>query len=82
MTSRDFCFWLQGAFELSNPKTLDEEAVESIKAHLSLAFLHDIDPSMGDDKEQKKLEDAHDKSATTAPGGFIPNRPGGPTMRC
>jgi len=24
MKSRDFCYWLQGLFELQNPKALDE----------------------------------------------------------
>ena len=25
MTSRDFAYWLQGFFEMGNPKTLNEE---------------------------------------------------------
>ncbi len=42
MTSRDFCFWLQGYFELGN-KTLTGEQVEMIQDHLNLVFVHEID---------------------------------------
>lgn len=46
MTSRDFCFWLQGFFELSNEKYLDETQTNMIKKHLAMVFVHEIDPSM------------------------------------
>ena len=59
MTSRDFCFWLQGFLEISDSKTVDEKQLESIKKHLNLVFVHEIDPSMGDAKEQKKLNQIH-----------------------
>lgn len=42
MNSRDFCFWLQGLFELGNPEALDRSQVDAIKAHLALVFKHDI----------------------------------------
>jgi hypothetical protein len=38
MTERDFCYWLQGLFEISDPKTLDEDQVSMIKEHLQLVF--------------------------------------------
>lgn len=41
MTSRDFCFWLQGYFELTigdNTVELTPEQVLLIKKHLQLAF--------------------------------------------
>lgn len=71
MTARDFCFWLQGFFELTGEdKTLTVEQVYLIKAHLSLAFAHDIDPSAGGPKVQEKLNTIHS-------GGKRP-----PGMRC
>jgi hypothetical protein len=59
MSSRVFCFWLQGFFEIQDPKTLDEKQLEAVKKHLSLVFIHEIDPSMGGKKEQDKLNQAH-----------------------
>jgi len=46
MTSRDFCYWLQGWFEIQNPKNVSTEVLEMIKAHLNLVFKHEIDPSI------------------------------------
>jgi hypothetical protein len=45
MQSRDFCFWLQGFFELSDDTTAisaDQAAV--ISRHLELVFRHEIAP--------------------------------------
>jgi hypothetical protein len=47
MTSRDFCFWLQGFFELSNEQALSTAQTSMIAKHLALVFRHEIDPSMG-----------------------------------
>ena len=50
MTSRDFVFWLQGYFELLDPKMeaapfpLGPAQVKSIRDHLQLVFTHDINP--------------------------------------
>lgn len=39
MNSRDFCFWLQGYFELSKgDPNLSGDQVNTIKEHLSLVF--------------------------------------------
>jgi hypothetical protein len=45
MYSQDFCYWLQGYFELSgvNP-SLDEDQVKVVINHLNLVFKHEIDP--------------------------------------
>jgi hypothetical protein len=48
MTSRDFCYWLQGFFELQQSDQLDAEQTESVKRHLSMVFKHEIDPSFHD----------------------------------
>lgn len=50
MTSRDFSFWLQGFFEVADPKNgITQEQTELIKNHLSLVFVHEIDPSYSPD---------------------------------
>jgi hypothetical protein len=61
MTSRDFCYWLQGFFELNDPYTIDEDQTIQIKSHLALVFKHEIDPSMGNDEHQADLNEIHDK---------------------
>lgn len=62
MTSRDFAYWLQGLFELKNPKALNAKQTEQIKLHLALVFKHEIDPSMGDKKHQSALNAIHHDS--------------------
>jgi len=60
MTSRDFVYWLQGYFELEEPKEIGEKQTEAIKRHLALVFKHEIDPSMSDDpKVQQALNEVH-----------------------
>ena len=41
MQSRDFVFWLQGFFELTDSRELTPEQVNLIKTHLDLVFKHD-----------------------------------------
>jgi len=36
MTNREFCYWLQGFFELSRATGLDNQQVVAIKNHLNL----------------------------------------------
>lgn len=86
MTSRDFCFWLQGFFELrgdeSSPVTPAQ--AECIKRHLVLVFAHEIDPSAGGPAEQKKLDAIHNTQADQVKDS--PLKPhayqGPPLMRC
>ncbi len=59
MTSRDFAYWLQGFFELTNSETITKEQTLMIKKHLSLVFVHEIDPSMGDKAHQQILNEIH-----------------------
>lgn len=45
MKSRDFCYWLQGFFEITGHATqLRAQQTEIIQRHLALVFKHDIDP--------------------------------------
>ena len=73
MTSRDFVYWLQGLFELAEPKTLNTKQTELIRKHLAMVFIHEIDPSMGDEVHQGKLNSIHNpgelesNTLTTAP---------------
>lgn len=62
MTSRDFCYWLQGHFEISNPKSIGVKETQMIKKHLALVFKHEIDPSMGDEAHQEVLNEIHGNS--------------------
>lgn len=59
MTSRDFCYWLQGVFEVANPQALDARQTEMIRRHLSLVFKHEIDPTFGDETKQAELDKLH-----------------------
>lgn len=50
MTSRDFCYWLQGYLEIQSARTapslaMTEQQVKVIQSHLSLVFVHEIDPA-------------------------------------
>lgn len=47
MTSREFCYWLQGYFELSVAESncVMPGQLDSIKRHLHMVFKHEIDPS-------------------------------------
>lgn len=65
MTSRDFAYWLQGFFEVSNAETITKEQTEVIKKHLNLVFFHEIDPSFGDKEKQDEMNKIHS-------GGFKP----------
>ena len=44
MNSIDFCFWLQGYFEINGESKVSDEQAEIIKNHLNLVFKHEIDP--------------------------------------
>lgn len=73
MTSRDFAYWLQGFFEVSEAKTLNEAQAEAVKRHLALVFKHEIDPSAGGPAHQAELSHIHN----TKPG-----LPSGTLLRC
>jgi len=82
MNSRDFCFWLQGFFELREPggfNQITSDQAKLIQDHLALVFVHEIDPSMGDKKHQDKLNTVHSGNKP-AFGGTDPNT--GAIMRC
>ncbi len=50
MTSREFCYWLQGYFEVNErgetySTQLNKEQLKIVKKHLAMVFKHEIDPS-------------------------------------
>lgn len=45
MNSRDFCYWLQGYFEISHTDELTKEQFDMIKKHLGYVFTQeDLSP--------------------------------------
>jgi hypothetical protein len=88
MTSRDFCYWLQGYFEISESshkepgvtEPLGAEKVACIKRHLAMVFEHEIDPSMGDRRHQAALSEIHNPHlAPIEPSATFP---AGLTLKC
>lgn len=63
MTSVQFCYWLNGLFELADPKTLDAHQTDLIKRHLQMVFKHEIDPSYPKE-QQTSLNDIHNPPGT------------------
>lgn len=59
MQSRDFVYWLQGFFEISNATSLDTAQTAAVKRHLEMVFKHEIDPAMGDATHQDALNKVH-----------------------
>ena len=83
MTSRDFCYWLQGFIELTYmgdnnaDATISLRQMQKIKDHLKMVFITEIDPSFKPNIQQA-LNEAHDPLSHMKPH----NEPGGPVMRC
>lgn len=84
MTARDFCYWLQGYFEVLHAgkfppeaaaalKGLSGEQADVIRRHLALVFAHDIDPKAGGAGAQEKLNAIH---------GAVFKTPGDAIARC
>ncbi len=60
MKSRDFCYWLQGYFELHHGEPgITASQAKLIQNHLNMVFQHEIDPSFGGPAEQAKLSATH-----------------------
>jgi len=56
VTPRDFCYWLQGFFEINNPITIDPIELDIIKDHLKLVFRKEtpdrsVVPFLGNERE-------------------------------
>ena len=72
MKATEFCFWLQGFFELGQSTIPEGEQLitnaqaRMIAKHLALVFKHDIDPTHGSSEKQAELQAIHDSHPTTA----------------
>lgn len=75
MTPANFCYWLQGFFEVtensdSKEIKLTEKQINVIRAHLNLVFFHAIDPETLKDKsdvEKLKYQKIHDGAKSGKP---------------
>lgn len=81
MKARDFCYWLMGALEVGDLKTMNEAQVSEVKNHLNMVFIHDIDPSFPPE-EKEALDNAHKGGSVTLPVAPLADRPDEPKMRC
>lgn len=81
MKARDFCYWLMGALEVGDLKTMNEAQVAEVKNHLNMVFIHDIDPSFPPE-EKAALDKAHTGGPTKLPGVPLADRPDEPRPRC
>jgi hypothetical protein len=83
MKSRDFCYWLQGYFEINGENVvtpamaLSPDQVAVIKRHLAMVFVHEIDPSFPEG-QQKALDAAHKIPGPDFNKHYDPN----PVFRC
>jgi hypothetical protein len=75
MTSVQFCYWLQGMFEIAELDSLNYKQTELIKQHLNMVFIHEIDPSYPSG-QQEALNQAHNSSDKNTPFHTDPK------MRC
>lgn len=66
MTPTQFCYWLQGAFEILDPDDLTKEQVRTVQRHLALVFEHVLDKEhdKGDPKKAAKLNKIHSAGPT------------------
>lgn len=81
MKSVEFCYWLQGLFELGNPTTLDANQTELVKRHLAMVFKHEIDPSYGKAEAQAALNALH-QGSKPVPVAHDHVHPGDVLLRC
>ena len=86
MKAHEFCYWLQGYFEIMGIEAapLDSDQVRCIEKHLALVFKHEIDPKYGDEEHQEELNTLHSHGPIRPPRPNPPYRPssGGTTFKC
>lgn len=82
MKARDFCYWLQGYFEIDKntvfpdskgdrTEPLNSCQVQVIKNHLNMVFKHEIDPSNGTPEHNKELSKLHSSTASSLGMGTL-----------
>lgn len=80
MTSREFCYWLQGFFELQGASSQGAQGVveplttaqtQCIQNHLNMVFKHEIDPSAGSAAHQAELSALHEEQIPEGQGSAV-----------
>ncbi|HEX4197446.1 MAG TPA: hypothetical protein VHZ26_08390 [Caulobacteraceae bacterium] len=72
MQSRDFCFWLQGFFELSGEgDAISAGQAAMIRRHLDMVFAHEIAPR----RPAADLRERPARPGPTPPGPVAPPAP-------
>jgi hypothetical protein len=66
MNEREFCYWLQGLFEIGGARSLDEQQTQIVKDHLALIF-HKTTPHVS--LADGSLFKTYDSSKIQFPGG-------------
>lgn len=56
MSTQDFCFWLQGWFEIQKPQSITATQLQEIKNHLDLVF-NKVTPNVVDFSGLEQLLD-------------------------
>lgn len=75
MKAVEFCYWLQGFFEITDghgvnrDEPLSINQIKTIRNHLALVFKHEIDPSYGMNAVEAKA--IHDGKPTSRPDDGI-----------
>lgn len=81
MKAHEFCFWLQGHFELGDTSGgLSSEKLEVVKRHLAMVFAHDIDKRDVMPQEAAQLGQIHAGIAPFKPFPFLPDLSKGGAM--
>jgi hypothetical protein len=57
MAPTDFVYWLQGVFEVTNPKALNTQQVLIIKQHLALVLKNETNAELHKPLTQDRLAD-------------------------
>jgi hypothetical protein len=69
MDAYEFCYWLQGYFELSGgtDQPMSADQVKAVANHLDLVFVHDIDMKANKQSNltAEQLQDIHDNGSPT-----------------
>ena len=65
LNARQFCYWLQGYLENKKVEgkieNMSEAQIALLQKRLNSVFVHDIDPSYGDEEHQKDLNAIHNE---------------------
>ncbi len=75
MSPENFVYWLQGLFELSDVKTLNEKQVQIIKDHLNYVFIHSVPQTPLEEQKSATVEVQVTGSGQTEVKKVIPSQP-------